>query len=83
MYSPALQMFMSPYVGFTDGACRSTRNISSVAWAIYATNGELIDLQGICLGQTTNNIVEYRSVIKLLSEASALDIREMVVNLDS
>ena len=76
-------MSATPQVGFVDGACRSTRNLSSVAWAIYEHNGEFIDLQGIFLGHTTHNIVEYSVVIELLSEAIALDIRELVVNLDS
>jgi len=44
MSSPAFQMFVTPYVGFTDGACHSTQNLFSVAWAIYTPNGELIDL---------------------------------------
>lgn len=43
----------------------------------------MIDLQGICLGRTTNNISEYSAVIKLLLEATTLGIRELVVNLDS
>ena len=69
-------MSAAPHVGFVDGACRSTWNLSSMAWAIYNPNSELIDLQGICLGHTTNNIDEYSAVI-------ALGIRELVVNLDS
>lgn len=76
-------MFVTPHIGFPDGACRSTQNLSSVAWATYDPQGELIDIQGICLGHTTNNIVEYNVVIELLSEATALDIQELVVNLDS
>ena len=51
-------MFGAPYVGFVDGAYRSTRNLSSVAWVIYDPHGELVDLQGVCLGCTTNNVVE-------------------------
>lgn len=74
---------MTPHFGFGDGTFHSTRNLSSMAWAIYDPNGEFIDLEGICLGHTTNNIVEYGAVIELLSEAIALGIREMVVNLDS
>ena len=45
-----VQMFVTPYVGFTDGASRNTCNLSSVAWVIYNPDGELIDLQGIRLG---------------------------------
>ena len=73
----------APYVGFADGACRSTRNLSSVAWVIYDPHGELIDLQGVCLGRTTNNVAEYSAVIELLAEAINLGIHALVVNLDS
>ena len=66
----------APYVGFADGACRSTRNLSSAAWVIY-------DPQGVCLGRTTNNVAEYCVVIELLSEAINLGIRALVINLDS
>ena len=45
-----VKMSISLYVGFADGASRSTRNFSSVAWVMYNPIGELIDLQGICLG---------------------------------
>ena len=76
-------MSSAPYIGFTDGVCRNTRNLSSVAWAIYNPHGELIDLQGVCLGCTTNNVAEYSDVIELLTEAINLGIHALVVNLDS
>lgn len=76
-------MSSAPYLGFTDGACRSTCNLSSAAWEIYDPHGELLDLQGVCLGRTTNNVVEYSAVIELLAEAVDLGIRAMMVNLDS
>ena len=78
-----VQMSITPYVGFADGASRSTRNLSSAAWVIYNPAGELIDLQGIFLGLTTNNVVEYSAVIELLTEAINLGIRKLLVNLDS
>ena len=76
-----VQMSSAPYVGFADGACRSTCNLSSAAWVIYDPHGELLDLQGVCLGRTTNNVAEYSAVIELLAEAVDLGIRELVVNL--
>ena len=76
-------MSSSHYVGFVDGACRSTHNLYSVTWVLYDPNGELINLQGICLGRTTNNIVKYNAIIDLLSEAVSLGIRDLVVKLDS
>ena len=80
-----LQMSTSlqTYIGFVDGACRSTQNLSSAACALFAPDGELIDLQGTCMGGTTNNIAKYSELIELLSEAVAIRIRNLVVKLDS
>ena len=77
------QMSGSPYVGFADGASHSTCNLSSAAWVIYDPHGELVDIQGVCLGCTTNNVAEYGVVIELLAEAINLGICALVVNLDS
>ena len=78
-----LQMSGAPYVGFIDGVCYSTRNLSSAASVIYDPHGELIYLQCVCLGCTTNNVAEYSAVIELLAKAINLNIRTLVVNLDS
>jgi ribonuclease HI len=75
--------FSLPYIGFIDGASRSTRNLASAAWAIYAPTNELISLRGICLGRATNNIAEYSAVVELLVDAISLKIRHLVVRLDS
>jgi ribonuclease HI len=72
-----------PYIGFTDGASRSTQNLASTAWEIYAPTNELISLHGVCLGRATNNIVEYSAVIELLTDAISLGICHLVVRLDS
>ena len=76
-------MFITPYVGFADGASRSTRNLSSAAWVIYDPASELVNLQGVCLGRTTNNIAEYSVVLELLTEVVNLSIHELLVYLDS
>jgi ribonuclease HI len=68
-----------PYIGFADGASRSTQNLASTAWAIYAPTNELIYLRGVCLGHATNNIAEYSVVIELLVDAISLGIRHLVV----
>ena len=72
-----------PYIGFADGASRSTRNLASVAWAIYAPTNKLISLRGVCLGRATNNYAEYSAVIELLVDAISLGIHRLVVRLDS
>jgi hypothetical protein len=72
-----------PYIGFTDGASRSTQNLTSDAWEIYTPTNELISLHGVCLSHATNNIVEYITVIELLTDTISLGIRHLVVRLDS
>ena len=76
-------MFVTSYVSFTYGASRSTRNLSSAAWVIYDPAGELIELQGICLGRTTNNVIEYSVFLELLTQAINLSIHTLLVNKDS
>jgi ribonuclease HI len=68
-----------PYIGFFDGASRSTQNLASAAWAIYAPTNELISLRGVCLGRATNNIAEYSVVIELLVDAISLIISHLVL----
>ena len=72
-----------PYIGFADGASRSTQNLASAAWAIYTPTNELITLRGVCLGCATNNIADYSVIIELLIDAISLRIRHLVVRLDS
>jgi ribonuclease HI len=67
------------YIVFTDGASRSTQNLASVAWAIYVPTNELISLQCVCLGRATNNVTEYNTAIKLLTDVISLGIQQMVV----
>ena len=72
-----------PFVGYVDGASRSTQNLSSTAWAIFAPNGELVSFQGICIGRLTNNIVEYSALIEILSDAISFGINRIIIRLDS
>jgi ribonuclease HI len=72
-----------PYISFADGASHSTRNLASAVWEIYAPKNELISLRGVYLGRATNNIAEYSVVIELLVDDISLEIRHLVVRLDS
>ena len=76
-------MSLETYIGFADGACRSTQNISSTAWVIYSPSDELVSMHGVSLGQTTNNIAEYSAVIELLSDSILFGIRSLIVRMDS
>jgi hypothetical protein len=68
-----------PYIGFGDGASRSTQNLASVAWEIYAPTYELISLHGVFLGRATNNIAKYSEVIELLTGSISLGILHLIV----
>jgi ribonuclease HI len=72
-----------PYIGFANGASRSTQNLASTAWEIYNPTNERVSLRGVCLGCATNNISEYRVVIELLVDVISLGILHLVVRLDS
>lgn len=71
------------YFGYPYGVSHSTRNISSVAWAILSPNGELVNLQGICINHSTNNIVEYIAVVELLPDSISHGIHHLVIKPDS
>ena len=71
------------YVGYADGASRHTRHIASAAWVLYTPESNLLGSGGIFLGNATNNVAEYMSVIQLLTEAASRDIFDLVVRLDS
>jgi hypothetical protein len=68
-----------PYIGFTNGASRSTQNLASASWEIYAPTDELISLHGVFLGHATNNIEEYNAVIELLTHNVSLEIFHLIV----
>ena len=74
---------LEPFVGYADGGNSSMQNLSSAAWAIFAPSGELVSFQGICFGFSMNNIVEYSTLIELLSDAISLGIRRIIIRLDS
>ena len=78
-----VQMSITPYVGFADGASHSTRNLSSATWVIYNPTGELINLQGVCLGSATNNVADYSAILELLNKVVNLGIHVLLVHLDS
>ena len=71
------------FVGYADGASRHTRRLASTAWVIFTPQGQLLSFRGICLGDTTNNVAEYRVVIDLLRDSLSLGISHLRVYLDA
>ena len=74
---------MTTFTGFSDSANRYTLNIASAVWVLYSPMGDLVSSGGVCLGPSTNNLVEYHAMIGLLTEALANDVRDIRVFLDS
>ena len=74
---------LEPFIGYPDGASHSTQNLSSATWAIFAPGGKLVSFQGICIGRSTNNIIEYSALIKILSDAISFGINRIIIRLDS
>ena len=71
------------FYGFADGACQHTLNLASAAWFLYSPAYDSVSSGVVCIGPTTNNIVEYRAVIGLLTEAASEDVHNFVVLMDS
>jgi ribonuclease HI len=71
------------FVGYADGASRHTQRLASASWVIFTPQGQLLSSGGICLGDTTNNVVKYSAVIEFLRDALPLGISHLWVYLDA
>ena len=71
------------FIGYADGASRHTQRLASATWLIFTPQGQLLSSRGICLGDTTNNVVEYSVVIDFLHDALSLGISHLQVYLDA
>jgi ribonuclease HI len=71
------------FVGYEYGASRHMQRLAFASWVIFTPQGQLLSLGGICLGDTTNNVVEYSAVIELLHDALSLSISHLRFYLDS
>jgi ribonuclease HI len=71
------------FVGYADGASRHTRRLASADWVIFTPQGQLLSSEGICLGDTINNVSKYSVVIEFLCDALSLGISHLRVYLDA
>jgi ribonuclease HI len=78
-----MSMESSVYLGFVDRASHHTRKLASTAWVVYSLGGLLVSSSGVCLGPSTNNVVEYNVVIELLRDSILHGILSSEVFLDS
>ena len=73
----------SNYVDLTDGVSHWLENLASAAWVIYTPWQNLYHIGGVSLGAPTNNQVEYKIFIGLLSNTFHLGIMHLHIQLDS
>ena len=73
---------MTSFTGFADSSNLYTLNLALVAWVLYSPIGDLVSSGGVCLGPSTNNIIEYHAVIGLFMDSLDNDVREIRVYLD-
>ena len=71
------------YFWFTDDASQHTQRLASPTWVIFTPGGQLLSSGGVCLGNTTNNVFEYNTVLELLHDALSHGISHLRVYLDA
>lgn len=71
------------YVLATDGASRGNPGPAGIGLVLSTEEGAVIRELALPLGVTTNNVAEYRALIRGLQEAERLGIRRLIVRSDS
>ncbi len=72
------------YVLYCDGASRGNPGPAAIGAVLYAPGGgePVLEVSRI-IGEATNNEAEYRALIAGLEGAHALDVRDLLIRLDS
>jgi len=71
------------YLMYADGASRGNPGPSSIGAVLYDTDGETVAEVSEVIGETTNNVAEYRALIAGLEAAIQLGVTRIQVRLDS
>jgi len=66
-----------------DGGARGNPGPAAAGVVIRTEDGTIVHEAGIFLGDTTNNVAEYRSLLAALETASALNAAEVEIRSDS
>lgn len=67
----------------TDGGARGNPGPAGTGVVIKNENGEIIYQHGGYIGETTNNVAEYKALIKALEESFNLGGTDLQINMDS
>lgn len=68
---------------WTDGAARGNPGPAGIGVVLKTLTGELIHAEGQYLGETTNNVAEYRALLLGLTRALERGVRRIEVRADS
>lgn len=69
---------------FSDGGSRGNPGHAAAAWIVEDnTKGEILEEEGLYLGEETNNVAEYRALIEGLKSAIKYQPRRLVCHMDS
>lgn len=67
----------------TDGGARGNPGPAGTGVVIKTETGQILYAVGEYIGETTNNVAEYKALIRALDTAAKLGATEVKVNMDS
>ena len=67
----------------TDGGARGNPGPAGTGVVIKDQKGQMLYAVGEYIGQTTNNVAEYKALIRSLEQAHNLGATELQINMDS
>ncbi|MEO0267948.1 MAG: ribonuclease HI family protein [candidate division WOR-3 bacterium] len=68
---------------YFDGSSIGNPGPSAAAYIIEKENGEVLFEEGIFIGESTNNVSEYKALIYALNKAKEMSIKEIELRTDS
>ena len=71
------------FILFVDGACKGNPGSAGIGVLLTDTEGVTVVEIGEGIGQTTNNVAEYKALIRGLEEAQARGAARVTVHTDS
>jgi len=74
---------MSCYIAYTDGAARGNPGPAGAGAYITDLHDIVVDEAMTYLGETTNNVAEYRALLLALDKLEILNAREVIIRADS
>ena len=68
---------------FVDGAARGNPGPAGLGVVFRAQNGDILTSLHSYIGQTTNNVAEYKALLAALEEAQRLGFQQLKIHTDS